>query len=324
MRRLARKLGADARLYGTMRKAARLLLAIAMTLAVVLAIQLGALARAGGGNKYVAPPSNHTSVPSHNTGSSGGVHFYSGGSSSGSSTGGSPVVFVVIVGLVAAVLIFRWWASRRSGAATNSRADAPNGDIDEQAVSSGLAGLQARDPNFNQQVFMDRAQTTFFALQNAWMAGNLEPARIYLSDGIYQRWKLQVDQMLAQRKRNVLENLVIGGCRIAKVTSDPNFDAITVRVDASAADYEVDDLNRMVSGDRTARPFTEYWTLIRSRSARTRLGEAAQITQCPNCGAPVSVNESGTCAYCKATVTTGQFGWVLDNITQASQWTAAA
>lgn len=36
---------------------------------------------------------------------------------------------------------------------------------------------------------MDRAQTTFITLQNAWMNRNLEPARIYLSDGIYQRWK---------------------------------------------------------------------------------------------------------------------------------------
>jgi hypothetical protein len=156
------------------------------------------------------------------------------------------------------------------------------------------------------------------------MTRNLEPARIYLSDGIYQRWKMQVDQMLAQRKRNVLDNLVIGGCTIARVIGDPNFDSVTVRIDASAADYEVDDLNRMVSGDRTARPFTEYWTFIRSRAARTRVGETAQITQCPNCGAPVSVNESGTCAYCRATVTTGQFGWVLDDITQASQWSVAA
>jgi hypothetical protein len=38
----------------------------------------------------------------------------------------------------------------------------------------------------------------------------------------------------------------------------------------------------------------------------------------------VSINESGICAYCKATVTTGQFGWVLNNITQASEWAAAA
>jgi len=196
--------------------------------------------------------------------------------------------------------------------------------IDAGAVQISVAALQARDPNFNQQVFIDRAQTTFFVLQNAWMARNLEPARIYLSDAIYQRWKLQVEQFVTLHKRDVLEDLAVNGCGIAKVTSDANFDSITVRFDAIAKDYEVDDTGKMVSGDKTIQPFTEFWTFIRSQAARTRVGETAQITQCPNCGAPVSINESGICAYCKSTVTTGQFGWVLNNITQASEWSAAA
>jgi hypothetical protein len=126
--------------------------------------------------------------------------------------------------------------------------------------------------------------------------------------------------MLAAHKRNVLDNLVVGGVRIVKVQTDPNFDAVTVRIDASAADYEVDDSGKLVYGSRQNQPFTEYWTFIRSGAARTRVGEGAEITQCPNCGAPLSINESGVCSYCKATVTTGQFGWVLDNITQASEW----
>jgi len=33
---------------------------------------------------------------------------------------------------------------------------------------------------------------------------------------------------------------------------------------------------------------------------------------------------SGARAYCKATVTTGQFGWLLNNITQACECFAAA
>jgi hypothetical protein len=106
------------------------------------------------------------------------------------------------------------------------------------------------------------------------------------------------------------------------VQTDPNYDAITVRIDASAADYEVDDTtaNKVIYGSRDSKPFTEYWTFIRSGAARTKAGEGAEITQCPNCGAPLSINESGICSYCKATVTSGQFGWVLDNITQASEW----
>jgi predicted lipid-binding transport protein (Tim44 family) len=227
------------------------------------------------------------------------------------------------VGLIGAFLIYRAVASRRSGGSAGS-GDTTPAPVDAAAVHTAVSALQARDPNFNQQVFIDRAQATFFVLQNAWMARNLEPARIYLSDAIYQRWKLQVDQFVAMHKRDVLEDLAVNGCTMAQVASDPNFDSITVRFDAIAKDYEADDAGKMISGDKTIQPFTEYWTFIRSQAARTRVGDTAQITQCPNCGAPVSINESGVCAYCKATVTTGQFGWVLNNITQASEWSAAA
>ena len=315
-----------------MRKVSRRLLMLAIAFALILVLQLPALARAGGG---------HSSG-----GSSGGGHSSSGGHSSGSSYhsgsggGGGSFVFVgdgssggaigdflfLLFILGAGIAVYMWWKGRQSsdGSGDSDVSPQPIAEIDTEAVRSGLAALTARDPNFNQQVFLDRAQTTFFVLQNAWMARNLEPARIYLSDAIYQRWKLQVDQFIALHKRDVMEDLAVNGCAIAKVGGDPNFDSITVRFDAIAADYEVDDANKIVSGDKVQRPFTEFWTFIRSRAVQTRAGETAQITQCPNCGAPVQINESGTCAYCKATVTTGQFGWVLNTITQADEWSAAA
>ena len=42
------------------------------------------------------------------------------------------------------------------------------------------------------------------------------------------------------------------------------FDDITVRITASAADFEVDAGQQIVFGDRTVRPFTEDWTFQRS------------------------------------------------------------
>jgi hypothetical protein len=225
------------------------------------------------------------------------------------------------------ILFALWQAYRRMSlrnpmqASNFGPAYAPMAQM-RSTVTEDLAALQAKDPNFNQQMFLDRAQAAFFALQGSWMDRNLEPARVYMSDGIYHRWKTQIDAMLAAHKKNMLDNLVIGGVQIVKAQTDPNFDTITVRIDASAADYEVDDTtaNKVIYGSRQNQNFTEYWTFIRSGSARTKAGEGAEVTQCPNCGAPLSINESGVCSYCKATVTSGQFGWVLDNITQASEW----
>jgi Tim44-like domain len=290
-------------------------LAALLALSLILTSPLLAFARAGGGQSF----------------GGGGGGF--GGGGGGFGGGGLLLPFLFFGGggggffFFLFILFALWQVYRRMSignpmqASNYGPAYAPMAQM-RSTLTEDLAALQAKDPNFNQQMFLDRAQAAFFALQKAWMDRNLEPARVYMSDGIYHRWKTQIDAMIAAHKKNMLDNLVIGGVQIVKVQTDPNFDTITVRIDASAADYEVDDTtaNKVIYGSRQNQNFTEYWTFIRSGSARTKAGEGAEVTQCPNCGAPLSINESGVCSYCKAVVTSGQFGWVLDNITQASEW----
>jgi hypothetical protein len=299
----------------------RLALGAALALTLVLATPLLAFARAGGGQSFGGG------------GGFGGGGYGGGGYGGGFGGGGFLLPFFLFGGggggfvfflfiLFALFQVYRRMSLGNPLQASNwGPAYAPMAQA-RSSLSEDLAALQAKDPNFNQQMFLDRAQAAFFILQKAWMDRNLEPARVYMSDGIYRRWKTQVDAMIAAHKRNIMDELVIGGAQIVKVQTDPNFDSITVRIDASAADYEVDDTsaNKVIYGSRRSQPFTEYWTFIRSGAARTKAGEGAEVTQCPNCGAPLSISESGVCSYCKAVVTSGQFGWVLDNITQASEW----
>jgi hypothetical protein len=135
---------------------------------------------------------------------------------------------------------------------------------------------------------------------------------------------MQVDQMTGQHKKNVLENLFIQGTTVVGASHDDSFDQITVRVDASAMDYEVDDQTGKqafaVGGKKADRPFTEYWTFQRSAGAKTLVSGGVTDKKCPNCGAPSDVNETGHCKYCNAEITSGKFDWVLSKITQANDW----
>jgi len=162
----------------TVRKAGRVLVALGAAMAIVLALQLTALARAGGGTG--GGGGGHSGGGGYSSGGShsGGGFFFVGGSGSGGG-GVSALFFFLIVGLIGAILIWRALASRKSGS-TAAGGDDATAPVDAAAVDSGIKALQARDPNFSPQVFIDRAQQTFFVLQNAWMARNLEPARIYL------------------------------------------------------------------------------------------------------------------------------------------------
>jgi len=64
---------------------------------------------------------------------------------------------------------------------------------------------------------------------------------------------------------------------------------------------------------RTLRNYSEYWTLIRSSSAR---GAPRADASCPSCAAALSISMAGTCAHCGSHLTRGEFDWVLSKIEQ--------
>jgi predicted lipid-binding transport protein (Tim44 family) len=217
------------------------------------------------------------------------------------------------------------WATGWAGPALAER----SGDVDEselpaakagaaQTVRAGLAQIKERDQNFDENVFLDRAQTAFFKIQQAWEARNQDLARDVMTDSLYQRHKLQTDQLIADHQIDVLQNIVIGNARIVDVKAGRPFDSITVAFTASMTDYTVDEqTRRIVDGSQYPQTFSEYWTFIRRSDARSQAGQTALAATCPSCGAPLQVS-GGKCDYCGAYVRTSSADWVVDSISQVA------
>jgi predicted lipid-binding transport protein (Tim44 family) len=183
--------------------------------------------------------------------------------------------------------------------------------------AAGLAALRAEDAAFDPNAFTARVREAFGTLQDAWVERNVDAGRGFMSPGLYFSWSAQVDTMLAERRKNLMDHLQILGVHPVAVVHGRVFDDVTVRIDASCADYEIDEASgKMVFGSQTSEPFTEYWTFQRAVGVKT--GPTSLLDkQCPNCGAPLDVNQIGECKYCKAAVTSGKFDWVLSRIEQA-------
>jgi hypothetical protein len=174
--------------------------------------------------------------------------------------------------------------------------------------------LAARDPAFTWQAFVDRVKHIFGEVQVAWSAPDLPRARPYLSDNVFQTWVYWIEAYREAGLRNVTEGSVVLGMRLARVTSDAYYDAITVRVRATGLDYTLDAQGQVVSGDReNPRECSEYWTLVRGATVR---GAPRADRCCPRCNAPLTVNMAGSCEHCSAHVVSGEFDWVLSRIEQ--------
>ena len=186
--------------------------------------------------------------------------------------------------------------------------------IVDPAARDRRAELEARDPQFSWAAFDARVRHIFAELQPAWSLPDLAQARPYLSDNLFQTWRYWIDAYRRAGLRNVSEGARVTGMRLARVTSDLYFDAITVRLRATGLDYTVDTSGHKVAGSRDEpRDYSEYWTLLRGRGTS---GAPRTDKSCPRCGAPLAVNMAGSCESCTAHVSSGEFDWVLSRVEQ--------
>jgi hypothetical protein len=194
--------------------------------------------------------------------------------------------------------------------------DVPVHHFNQDAAADGIAAIKAKDQNFDERAFLDRAQTSFFKVQQAWAARNQDLARECMSDALYERHKMQTDQLIANHQIDVLENIVIGNAHIMSASAGAAFDSITVAFTASMTDYTVDEGTRkVVDGNQFRQTFTEFWTFIRRGDQKSTAGQTTLSPTCSSCGAPLKLTQ-GRCDYCGAFARTSSTDWVVDTIEQ--------
>jgi hypothetical protein len=184
-------------------------------------------------------------------------------------------------------------------------------------IEVGLAAIKAHDPGFELEQFTQQVQKVFFLVESAWSERKPEMSHRVMADSLWQTHQLQIQGYVTGHKRNLLDNLTVSNIWPVAAHSDGRFDTITMRIVAASADYDVDDsTGRVQRGDNQVKPWQEDWTFQRSAAAQTKLGGSTLGSQCPNCGAPIDVDLAGACRYCKASIMSGDYDWVLARISQ--------
>jgi predicted lipid-binding transport protein (Tim44 family) len=160
----------------------------------------------------------------------------------------------------------------------------------------------------------------FLAIQKAWEARNMEPARRFLAEQQFQVLADGVGEYVRNGQINKLDSIHIDRVEPVSVTREGDSDYVKVMITASVIDYTVDErtgelVNPGVLGDgKTVKTFDEYWTLTRKVGAQTKAD--ATIKKCPNCGGPVTDGNYVKCAYCGTMMNDPALDWVLLRIEQ--------
>lgn len=66
---------------------------------------------------------------------------------------------------------------------------------------------------------------------------------------------------------------------------------------------------------------TYEWELTRASGRTTGAAEEMTVVNCPNCGAPLSINATAKCPYCDSVVTVDAHDWAISAIRGIAQRT---
>lgn len=237
----------------------------------------------------------------------------------GNAFGLSPLMMIALVG----VFFFlrsrsgqnRSNAGRRQAPAAPRTAAAPVARNDQS-----LEQLRAADPNFSKNAFLSRVANMFLQLQTAWTEKDWKRVRPFEHDQIFHMHNEQLNRFIENGETNVIEDIAILDTALESYEQDGPFEYLNTIIRARFKDYIVDDASGNVIKGFKDHPvtMTYRWKLMRSRGTKTEHKDA-KVTQCPNCGANLSVAQNGICEYCGSEVTLGNHDWVLTQIVPLRQ-----
>lgn len=190
--------------------------------------------------------------------------------------------------------------------------------VDPDALTGGVDAIRAHDCLFDETAFLGRVGTTFAAVQNAWCRLDPSVSRGVMSDTLWRAHARLIEDRRSRGNRPVVEGLRVAAITIRAAERTAEWDTLVVRLAASAAEYDVatnaEGHSRIVRGDHTVRPWEEDWVFHRAASATTPVQGGTLAQRCPNCQAPIQVDELGICAWCHVPVMTGAVDWVVTRI----------
>lgn len=188
-------------------------------------------------------------------------------------------------------------------------------------LANALKAMSVRDPKWNSDQFLERAQKGFSLVQASWSNQELSSAQGFLSDSVYERFTLQIQEQKGDGIRDHMEQLRILSARIVQAETGSRFDTLHVAIRASAVNYRVSLMNNVrMDGSTEAEEFEEVWSFLRRPGSRTLEKPGLIEGNCPSCGAPLEIVRAAKCKYCQAFLRSGEHDWVLAEITQACEW----
>ena len=227
------------------------------------------------------------------------------------------VAFLVLIYLVINTIVTRKSKQNRANTAPGARRT-PDSRL------TPMSDYQSLDPNFSEEALKEHLSNLYLKMQDCCTKRDVEPIRPYFADSLYQQFERQMRSLKGAHRTNYVERIAILDVQLRGFYQENGSDVIIAELYTRITDYTLDDeTGEVVSGSRTAEKFMTYEYALSRPSGKTTdpAFEGVSERHCPNCGAPLSVNESIKCPYCGSVLTFSDHEWTVYAIKGISQRT---
>jgi len=200
---------------------------------------------------------------------------------------------------------------------------APGAQRTEIAKLRPIEEYQTLDENFDPAALSEKISNLYVQMQNCWTDKDIEPVRPYFTDTLWSQMDRQVVMGRARGRTNCVGRIAVLGVTLRGFFQVGEEDHMIVELRTRIVDYTLNDkTGELISGDRTKEKFMTYeWEMTRPSGTITSAESGMNTVNCPNCGAPISLNQSAKCPYCDSVITLHQHDWAISAIKGISQVT---
>jgi hypothetical protein len=183
-----------------------------------------------------------------------------------------------------------------------------------KAVDESYKKFKSND--FNEAEFIEKVKIAAHELHNSFVTENIQTSRRFLSNGLFWRFKTNIEIRNISKKEQFYKNLHIGEILPFKYGKKESMETIDVLVQGNRSN-SFNRQNSSLADDIPSENFTEIWSFSRKMNMREYV-DIYSNHNCPSCSLPLvtELDNFFTCKHCLIS-NNYEFDWVLFDIMEA-------
>ncbi len=190
-----------------------------------------------------------------------------------------------------------------------------------------LLSIQKDDPTFTLEDFNSKSKYIAERIVTAWSDGDMNPARHFISAGVFQRFQIQLKLLKeVDGIQNLMREFEVQSQEILAISNFNEYATVHVKFKCVAKDFSVpihstQQQIESIFKQTSLGSYEEVYSFARKITAKTEAGKDLIHNRCPSCGAESPYrHNTNKCQFCSSIFNSGESDWVLSEITQIVEW----